>query len=437
MADSSATVEITDSKVLWLYDQSEVEYNANGGTLNPRSQACSTCRWFSHGRCHIVRDYPAEIVSNGWCNKWAEAPQPKPMEVTIVEAEPVLEVGMMEAKPPGIIERVGKAINHVLGRDSPDSVTGFKVRGNHFLATYSGTFQDKDGEYFTTKGADEYIARVEQRLVAPPFLAVWHYINPDTGKGAVIGEVKTVFRIGNFICAAGEFYTDARSQKAREFYANPRNARQTKMSHGFMYDARYKEGNTYHRWNTFEITLLPNGAEAFPYTAFEAKEKDNTMPLSEPQRKYLENIWGKEEVDKMVADREGASKALQDLGLGYKDFTPVQPDTATDTPAPATDEGFKAFLGTLMQDHGTVVQLLQAMDNRINTMQKQLDERNAQIAALQKALAEPVTPASKSDATVVTDAGDTAKATAELAKKSSADNPFGGMFPGLVNPASS
>lgn len=436
MADSSETVEIADSKVLWLYDQNEVEYNANGGTLNPRSQACSTCRWFSHGRCHIVRDYPAEIVSNGWCNQWAEAPQPKPMEVTIVDAEPATEIGTMEAKQSGIFEQAMKVIRHWLGRDSPDYELGFKVYGNHWMAVYSGTFEDREGEFFTTKGCDEFINRAELGLVDYPVLALWHAVNPATMQGAVIGKTKALARIGNLMLAAGEFNDDPIAQAAKDYYGNPRHARETSLSHGFMYDSRYKEGNTYHRWNTYEITLLPNGAEAFPFTSFEVKERGSIMAVSQAAQKYIQDVLGKEKAVQALAAYEQQSKELTELGVRHKDFTPVTTDDQDVAPV-AADEGFKAFVGTILEDHGTLVTLVKALDARINTMQKQLNDRDTQIAALQKALAEAPTPASKSDATVVTDAGDTAKAAAELAKKSSADNPFETMFPGLVKPASS
>lgn len=431
----------SEVKALTLLKQDEVEYNANGGTLNPRSQACSTCRWFYYNQngyqCHIVDGYPADIVSNGWCNQWAEAPQPKPLEVVIVDVETDdTQIGTMEAKSPGIIERVSKAINQALGRDSPDDGIGFKVYGNHWVATYSGTFEDREGEFFTKQGCDDYVARAELGLVDYPVLALWHVVNPETMQGAVIGKAKALARIGNLMLAAGEFNDDPASQRAKAYYSNPRHARKTALSHGFLYDSQHKAGDTYHRWNTFEITLLPEGAEAFPYTAFEVKERGKAMPISDQARKYLTTVLGEDDAAKAIALREQQSKAIEEKGVRYKDFTPATQTTQTDDKA-VTDEGFKAFVSTILEDHGTLVNLVTALDGKITAMQKQLDERNTQIAALQKALAEAPTPASKSDATVVTDAGDTAKAAAELAKKSQTANPFETIFPDLVKPASS
>lgn len=430
--------------------QEDVAYDANGGASLPRSQACSTCRWFktcspdepgSHGAygCNLVENYPLPIVPNGWCDQWAGIPEwvtePQPLEVVIVEATDVGQMSLSENKtslpPPGIMGQI-KAFFGV-GSKSGDmpQVASFKVHGNHFLATYSGNFEDREGEYFPQKAIEEYIARVETGIVDYPTLAVWHYVNPETMKGAVVGKARAIGLVGNLIVAAGEFYPDERSQKAKVFYT--KNAKKTRMSHGFFYDAKHFRDNAYWRFNTFELTLLPAGKEAFPFTAFDVKELTDDMALSPDARKYLEDIWGKEETDKIVAERENASKAIQELGVKFKDFSPIDnTKEAADKPG-VNPEGYKQLIVDLSEGQGDIIDLIKSLGAKVEAQDKELATVKADNVKMQQALALKPTPASQSEQTEVP-ATDTEVKQAEDELKKKVGVTYDPAFPGMKVP---
>lgn len=437
--------QLIDRKAYYLI-QADVAYDANGGASLPRSQACSTCRWFQTAEygysCNIVESYPAPIVPNGWCNEWAAIPEmkPEPMEVVLVEPEITEDdSGMMgqmsldenKTSPPapGILDQI-KSFFGVGGNSaSSPQVASFKVHGNHFLATYSGNFEDREGEYFPQKAIEEYIARVETGIVDYPTLAVWHYVNPKTGKGAVVGKAKAIGLVGNLIVAAGEFYPDARSQKAKAYYS--KNAKKTRMSHGFFYDAKHFRDNAYWRFNTFELTLLPAGKEAFPFTAFDVKEFKDDMALSTDARKYLEDIWGKEETDKIVAERENASKAIQELGVKFKDFSPVETKEAD---KPAVDpEGYKQLIVDLSEGQGSIIDLIKSLGAKVEAQDKELATLKTENTKMQAALALKPTPASQSADTEVK-ATDPAYEQADTELKKKVGVTYDPAFPGMKVP---
>lgn len=444
------TEQPIEARKAYYLQQADVAYDANGGASLPRSQACSTCRWFktcvpddmpSNGAygCQIVESYPLPIVPNGWCDQWTAIPEmkPEPLEVVIVEVEIDTSVGQMSLSEnktsppaPGILDQI-KSFFGVGSGNSANSpqIASFKVHGNHFLATYSGNFEDKEGEYFPQKAIEEYIARVETGIVDYPTLAVWHYVNPKTGKGAVVGKAKAIGLVGNLIVAAGEFYPDARSQKAKAYYS--KNAKKTRMSHGFFYDAKHFRDNAYWRFNTFELTLLPAGKEAFPFTAFDVKELKDDMVLGADARKYLEDIWGKEETDKIVAERENASKAIQELGVRYKDFSPIE---TKDASKPTVDpEGYKQLIVDLSEGQGDIIDLIKSLGAKVETQDKAIATLTADNTKMQAALALKPTPASQSQNTEV-DASDPGKKQAEDELKKKVGVTYDPAFPGMKVP---
>lgn len=407
--------------------QAEVSYDPNGGTINPRSQACSTCRFFvereSGGyECKIVDHYPAPIVPNGWCDWWTARPsfEPEPLEVVIVTPEAAMtETGEMALKVSdptlwqGIVNSVTTTVNKALQAISPlktdDTVplTGFKVNGKKWVAVYSGIFEDREGEIFAIKACDDFLRRVDLRIVPMPVLALHHAVkatNPDIG--AKVGETKALARIGGFMVAAGEFDDTPTGHAAQKYYA--KHAKKTRLSHGFWYAPEYKIDDVYYRFNTFEITLLPEGREAFPYTAFSAKERDMQNKITDEAKRYLKEVLG-DQADTVVSSLEGATKDLVEMNARYKafmdDMTPVA--SQTESPAAATkiddSAGFKALIGGMAEAQGALAMMLKAVDKRLNQMDAQHRKDLGRIAQLEKLLEADPTAASEANSTTLND----------------------------------
>ena len=237
----------------------------------------------------------------------------------------VLNIGQAAEAAAG---QVAKAL-----RGTSDEITGFKVAGNHWLAVWSNNFKDRDGEVFTQQAMEDYVARVDLRVTPPPSLWVWH-----AGKQVEIGSTDYVGTHGHFLMAAGQFYMTPAAQAAKGYYA--RHAKDTGISHGFTYPSDKFDGKHYHQFNTFEISLLPRGTEANLYTSLEGVK---AMALDERKVKYLKDVFGEDHATKILAEWEARGKALEDLGVEFKDFTPTAAADAT----PETVEAEKAHTDLL------------------------------------------------------------------------------------------
>lgn len=286
-----------------------------------------------------------------------------------------------------LTERIWQRISDRLGRKderelaSRDDGTGFKVMGNHFVATWSNNFKDRDHEIFTAKAMDAYVARVDSGIVAPPALAIWHL-----GQKATIGQADWVARVGHFLIAAGKF--TAAPEKVKAYYQ--KHAKDTALSHGFTFPAKQFDGTHYHAFNTFEISLLPRGAEANSYTSLEGVK---AMALDERKKKYLKEIgYSEAEITQMETDIDQRGKDLEAVNTEFKDFadpTPAPPDTREADKAlkelvpdligaDAENASATLALATLVKQHQTAIKEL----SNFMAQQKALTPRRASTSPL-------------------------------------------------------
>lgn len=359
-------------KMLWKPSQSEVNYTP----LSPdQAQLCGGCRWFNGNRyadepaCHLIDNWPVDIVATGRCDRWEAIPnpEPEPMPVTIVEGE-----------QKSLRQRLADAFKNFTTRDQIG--TGFKVEGNHWVATWSNNFEDRDGEIFPAKAIDDYVWRVDVGIVPPPELQVWHLGTPTA-----IGKAAWVGREGHFLVAAGEFHDDDKAQAAKAFYA--KNAHKTALSHGFTFDANRFDGRHYHQFNTFEITLLPVGKEANRYTTLDGVK---AMKLTDEKVQYLKQVFGPERATAILGDLEKKGKALEELGAEYKDFLAVADGEETEAVKEAADkanENFAELVPLLLEGQSeavtaalNAVKAVKELRDQIDTQNKQIDELRAELA---------------------------------------------------------
>lgn len=277
----------TQSDKDWVqtkFTQEEVAYTDYAVRLNPVKSVCQTCRWFQQksyapdgtflgSDCHIVECMPLDIVGTGYCNQWTprKMMEPEPMEVIVVEADSAESeyldigeraIGIAASTPMPAVDTQHKRWTRFMRPREP-YMPGFKIQDNTWFAVFSNNFEDKDKEFFPEKAIDDYVFRVDTGIVPLPTLVVWHEV-----KSTEIGKADWVARIGSFLVASGKFHTDTRSQRAKAFYK--KNLLTTKHSHGFFYEVAQFKDRAYWQFNTFEISLLPRGVEANPFTTFGA-----------------------------------------------------------------------------------------------------------------------------------------------------------------------
>jgi hypothetical protein len=453
---------MTDEQLIdrksYKYTQDEAGYEPNGGALNPRSQSCSTCRWFQvadhdtphngvYG-CRLVEDYPAQIVSNGWSKHWAAIPEhkPEPLEVVIVEVDETEALTMtmshgdkhLTVKAPGIIQR---AKQWAMGLDfgsKPDftatngELPSFKALGNgYWFAAFTNNFQDRDQEILSRKAHEKYVRRVQMGLVDMPELWIHHIPGTRHGKALYVGMTDhTVYAVGKFDDTPLGAVMEKTYAKAKPGTYG--------LSHGFTYPQWAKQDKVYHDYNTFEITtLLPHKASN-PYTPFMAipVEKDLTiMPLSDTEKQKIQQQFPGavgENIVNLVDQTYTADEQVKSLlGAKYKDFADAT--DKTEVKAAETDEAVKALIPTLFEGHLNIDSLVKAMDKRIDAQDKELAAVKADNAKMQAALALKPTPASQSDQTEVKET-DPAFKQAEDELKNKVGVTYDPAFPGMKVP---
>lgn len=256
------------------------------------------------------------------------------------ETEKMMRAMYASEKPKkSLRQRIDMRLKELGLLPTPVEQTGFKVVGNHWYTVNSNNFKDRDDELFTEKAIDDYVARVDAGIVSAPELHVWH-----AGKSTAIGQAAWVGRHGHFVMAAGEFYGAPQAQAAKAWYT--KHAKDTGISHGFTYPADQFDGKAYHQFNTFEISLLPRGAEANFYTSLEGVK---AMPLDDKKVKYLKEVFGEEHAARILEDWDKRGKALEELGIEYKDFSVNDAEVTAQAQAEATDNATEA-LGDLMAE---------------------------------------------------------------------------------------
>lgn len=397
---------VEDSKE-WYLQQETVSYVPLSAT---DGQACANCRWFKtygdeyspQDACHIVSNWPDSIEPTGWCNRWEARPSMEmsvaPVPVVIVEPEAEGEASRKES----LLRRAANVIRSL--RVPDDTGSGVKVQGNHWIATWSNNFEDRDGEIFTEKAIDDYVGRVDLGIVPPPELWVWH-----AGKQTRIGQADWVARHDHFLIASGTFDDTPRGRKAQRYYQ--RHARHTKCSHGFTYPRRAFDGTHYEAFNSFEITFLPSGVEANRFTSLDGVK---SMSVTPEKQQYLEEVFGKDEAKAILEDLQKKGKALEDIGAAYKDFSePTDAsDSASKDAAASVEASLKALIAEVMSDSAEVTQSVATFGKALQAMQQRLDTLEAENKSLRDEL--KLAPrASQSQRTVVENDKDTEAALRE------------------------
>lgn len=413
MADKTNSAgQLINKDIATVFNQAQVAYT----TLSTNSkQACANCIFFrdtdydgiGYQHCAIVEAYPDPILPTGYCDHWEAKPEPAAdiaEQITEAVSEAVVEavetiteyVPMaMEAKPKTFIQRAKAAL-------FPEKEMGafnvFKGQDGkwYWIAKYTNAYEDKEHEIFTEKAHEDFIRRVDMGLVDTPELWVWHT------KGTKHGQADTVFGIGRIMVALGHFDETAEAQKAIKFYQ--KNADKLKLSHGALAPKWAIHDGLIESYNTFEISVLPDGAESNPYTSYEVIK---SMQPDPKKLQMVEAVLGKEKAEKLVTDTAEYSKELDDMAIRYKDFAQTG-----DAPAQSTSEAQKNMSDVfveMVKEQGDIAKLLiqvdkkiSAQDELIKSLTKEVTDTKAAEVELRKLLNAPLRRPSSDDSTEVT-----------------------------------
>lgn len=378
MAGTNEQSKDTSTKRMGILDQTETQYTPV--SIVP-GKACSSCLWYRNNYCHIVANYPEDIVPNGYCNRHEVFTPPPPQDMSpipVMIVEPSIdEMDSAEMALPttrrGLKELVTNWLKPTQATPTEKTVnqpfTAFKGNDGewYWLARHTGKWVDREDEILADHAHEEYVTRVQKGLVPMPELWTWHK------KGTMHGVADIVWKSGGFLLALGHFVgTKEQVKRAVEYYQ--KHGDKIKLSHMFKYPKNGKRGKVYHAYNTVEITTLPIGAEAFPYTSYEV---DNM--LSKEQLEMIRGIGG----DDMVARAQAAdTKALTETtkldgaGVASKNH-----DNFEGSSIPQDDE-LKA-LGTVQKDFDSRLKKVEALPELLTTLDSTLKSLSSQLATLQ------------------------------------------------------
>lgn len=334
-----------------------------------QGKACANCRWFRNAydsmgdACQIVDSYPEAIVSNGYCNRHEVAPSLEPEPEIDEEDSGAMEAMMepMEEVPDesGFMA-LGKALWARLTTPQEDGFMVFKGTDNrrYWVAKYTNNFKDREDEYFTDLAHDDFVNKVTDGTYPMPEL--WTYHTRNTRHGVA----ERVWKSGGFVFALGSFDDTPEAQKAYAFYR--RNRGKIKLSHGFYYPSSAKQDGVYHQYRTFEISTLPAGVEANPYTDFQELD---TMALNDSTREWVRNVLGDDALKRIeTLDTRAASEtdSLKAQGVDYKGLG-----------LPVDDKAVK----TLRDDYDKLSVKLADMETKLQTAQE-TEQAAKQLVAL-------------------------------------------------------
>lgn len=368
--------------IIMKVDKAQAQYEPYGA-LDGRG--CASCRWFSMSSCYIV---DGDISPTGKSRFYEPVtPQQIALETMLdfEESEEYLEdIGLLEDYEKQTSSFVDK-VKGLFGRGKKQqdqffpSPTGFKMINDEkmWVAWHTNAYEDKDREYFAIKAIEKDITRMNATKDYPE-LWRWHIgeapqIKEDGtfsyGWSTRHGKGINAFTIGNFACVIGTFDDTPIAQKFKEYY---RNNPDIELSHGFFYDPAQKREKTYYDYRTFEISTLPGGKAANPYTRFaiNTKEEAKEMQLSKEQLENLKEVLGVDALKDIIATGVGANAKME--GVASKSETPAVDLT-----------GFKSELITDIKGLLTpVAEQIKSIDERIKALeaekQKQQEKQQKQ-----------------------------------------------------------
>jgi hypothetical protein len=330
-------------------------------------KACANCRFYDGdvGMCGLIQNHPESILATGMCQRWEAPPSMEahmeampPTPVVIVEGSAEVKTPEPETVPKQ--KSIQRQVSEVLGEwlsalgygTKSSRSSGFKVYGNHWVGWWTNNAEDREAEWFPAKAIDDYVDRVDVGVIPQPDLWFWHI------PGSRHGTAEWQGRIEHYCVAVGSFDETPTGTAARKHYTQSK-ARYS-MSHGFAYDKSHYLDGAYHQFNTFELSVLPPHVAANPYTDFEGIK---TMALTPEKVQALEALVGKEIAQQIIADTEAKSKALDELGVQFKDYLEVNPtETRASKEAVANvEKDLTGLFVDILKDQAGMVTIVDAM----------------------------------------------------------------------------
>jgi hypothetical protein len=238
-----------------------------------------------------------------------------------------------------------------------------------WIGWVSNIYRDNDTprEIISSKAHGEYVAHVDATGEYPP-LWIWHV------PGSKVGQADWLDFADGFLVASGTF--DKGFEDVAERIAKAED--QFTMSHGFTRLAYDAKAVVTDRYRMHEMSFLPAGPEANPWTLFTAREVE--MGLTPEKKTKLTELLGEERVAQIEAGTKSLEEAAKAAGVDYK--------TIEDKPAEPPAEKVVVINNTATQavDEKALSGFLEAQETRLKALEEKTFAQDALITEMAAAL---------------------------------------------------
>jgi len=273
----------------------------------------------------------------------------------------------------GKIKSLGRKDSEQTGYGVGGAFTVYRDKATgepRWIGIWSNDRKDREDERFTEAAHREYESWVDQTGKLPE-LRLWHE------RAAVIGQADQIaYDDQGFMVATGMFNEAGKAlYPGLDSYPEPLG-----MSHGYNYRASDLKDGEYHRYRTFEVSVLPLRAAANLRTAFGLEE---SMALREDKKRMFSAIGGEDFANTIEARIEALAKddkAMPDILTGLKDLLEGSSPTSTqDPPAPTSTPD-----ATVTIDASALEKALAPVADGLASIVARLDQHAEAIKDLQK-----------------------------------------------------
>lgn len=207
------------------------------------------------------------------------------------------------------------------------SACGVKtVNGEPWFFTKStNAFKDRDGEIFSTKSLEQYVAEAEQKADRGYF-NFWHIATKEYPDLTDFAKKEWQGVVGRILIEAGPFLPDAKGQAAKKFFTAYPDGHPELAPEGWGCSPEYrylpeerKTGVYQWIWIT-RTSTLPRAAAANIWT------KGGIMALTQQQKEAADKIFGAELTAQIIKGAESETKQLEEAGVDHKAVSP-DPET--------------------------------------------------------------------------------------------------------------
>lgn len=349
-----------EAEKMWMpFAQPEVNYST--ASPNMPGELCANCRFFRAtdytddgdilpSSCHIVENWPLDILATGYCDRYEKLPEPQPdapLEVVIVEeGKPALA---LTPKLPG---RAGKFVANLRGKDLP-SQTIFKGEDGQRLAIIvtSNGYEDREIEHVATKALTHYVASSYCETgdwQGDNVLDFWHE------KDLVIGDIIWADMLDGFLVEVAKENDRPLSKELWDYWQTNPDKIQWAASQLFLGLSFDQEKRTWTDIRKRRTTVLPLDAAANSLTLSEV------LSMQKSREDVLNKIFAARGVNNAyellkTGGAKAVREAMEQAGIQSRAASEGT-DTSGDTPQIEGQDAFEARLIALEKGFDAVIE---------------------------------------------------------------------------------